>query len=252
MHFLFYALVLFYPFAYTNYRKLLLGNIELGFDDLMLVVLILFLAFKFAYRSMKYSYKIILLTPKQSVFALAAGVIFSLNILIISLFDDRSIGGWVQCTGFISALLVTVLMIRSYKTFTTTVTLFKFATFVLAVSAILSAYGLLNYEVLNTKPSLYRAYFGAKYSSTGLIQSRGGFGINLAFVLPFALQFIMIGGIDDAEKKTKNGFLWRSVHFVSHWLLFVVLIWATITSGSRSTWLMALVAISTFMIFHFS
>lgn len=251
MKYILYLLFILYPFAYTNYAKPRIGVIELGIDDLLLMLALPlgFLAIvnqKSTARSSS-RFKI----PPLATTAIIASAIYALNVLLVDALHRNSLSSSFQTLGGVIAFLLAAYALRSASSFRLSISLLKISALVLALSAILSAYGILNSGFFNVNYS-YRAFLGAKYASTGMVQSRGGYGINMAFILPFVAYGLMNSGSLPLTCKSKRSLIGRMPVQAIHLPLLFTLFFSVVITGSRSTWMMTAVVILFYMMFSFS
>ncbi len=233
---LYYVFVLFYPFAYANYPKPSIGPVEVNFGEFLLGIMILSVFFR---RRQSKPPEII----RMNMFAM---ILFSFGVLLACIVTGDQVSSWITTIGLVLMFLTTIMVINKESNLSIVIRLLKISAFVVAVSAILSAYNLYNFEhFYDVKLSVKRSILDSHYASTGLLRSRGGFGVNMAFILPFILHFLI--------EKRKVILLNPKIllEYVFNILLIITILFAVIISGSRSTWLMAIVVFSTFLLIYY-
>ena len=232
-HRLFFLLVLLYPFSYTNYTKPMIGPVEINIDE---VILLLIVAYTFVWRRRENQERLFRVNKQFT-------LLYSAGVLVSGLAVGDSAANWVTSMGYVLTFYATIYVIRSEDQFGTVIKLLKVSALIIAVSAVLSAYGIIDVDFLDIKTSVHRTVLDAKYASTGLIRSRGGFGVNMAFILPFILDALLT-----RRRKTSQLGVGGIPNSVYHVTLFCTIIYSIIVSASRSTWLMALVVVAVYLL----
>jgi hypothetical protein len=170
-------------------------------------------------------------------------VLFLAGVLVSSLAVAEPLT-WVYTTaGYAFAFIGTVALLRTERQLDTAIELLKIAALVLAVGTLLSAYGIVDSwgafgEFLNMREAPGAALLGTVNASSGFIQNRGGYGVNVAFILPFVLKPVV-----DFLRRRQGGV----GSFVFHTALLLLLLWSVVVTSSRSTWLMAVVVVATYL-----
>ena len=248
---LFSTLLLFYPLAYTGYAKLQLGILELNGDDILIILLIFSIGFSEIARTKTYGPDLFIKKkiPTKIKAAIACIILYLFGKIICKIIHGEPVVYISQTIGEVLAFVIAAMVLARYN-FTHYTTLFlKLSALLLSLSALLFSYGYLSPSLLNTKLS-YRAFLGANYASTGLVAARGGYGVNIAFILPFVLHSIFpFTTYRSTQKGVARSVLCRALNG----FLFLTLIWSVIITGSRSTWLMVLIVLGiyfTFLIFQ--
>ncbi|MDA8324627.1 MAG: O-antigen ligase family protein [Nitrospiraceae bacterium] len=238
---IFYFLTLFYPFAYTQFALTGSGGMELSIWNVLLVILLLFVLLRrFVLKDLfGTASDISFPAAVQANFLMVA--MFSVAVLLTSFLHGEGISFWVSSVSYALAFAAPLFLVDRPGIFSRTIRLFAGAALILSVSAILSSYGILNLKSLNMTPYGVRRFLGAEYSSTGLIQSRGGFGVNMAFILPFVYLSIA-KSIKRAAIRVRN-----VPEVVVRLSVPAVLGLSIILSGSRATWVMGIVVTILFL-----
>ncbi len=238
-----YAFYLAFPFAFTDYPKAKIGFVSIELEDLLLILIAVTTAIVYIGRWNNPEGR-----PgptrlgRQSRSAIGLMALLVLGLLVSCLAVGEPLIWVVSGVGFLIAYVSAVLLVRSMERFQWVIALLKIAALILAAGTLLSAYGFVDRlgalgDALNMRTGYAVPGLGAVYATSGFVQNRGGYGVNMAFVLPFVLLAVV------------EGFRGRSrrwFHGTLHLALAGVLLWSIAVTGSRSTWLMAVVVVFVF------
>ncbi len=228
---IFYFVALFYPFAYVSFAEHDLGGFTLNMGNILLTLLMVFTFLKWLVSESVFEGRPRNPRSRAVQLNVLLVLIFSAAVLLTSILHGEDVSYWVTSAGYALAFTAPVLLVDGPEVFSNLIGLFEIAAVVVAASAILSAFGIVSLENLHMKPSVYRHFLGAKYASTGLVEARGGFGINMAFVLPFIYL-----SIADKLKAMRTAPAGNAPRVAVYLALLSVLIFGIIISGSRATW----------------
>jgi O-antigen ligase len=171
-------------------------------------------------------------------------MLFSLGVFLSLLSVGETLTLWVKSVGSVLSFIIPILLIRNERDFLSAITFLKIAAFVLAVSAILCSFKMMQFEYFTPKVN-YRSPVEETLGSTGLMDSRGGFGAYMAMVLPFV--FLSLSSFFEERKKT---LLKHGIPFLVNLLLLMVILISIVLSGSRATWLMAITVTGLYIAFY--
>ncbi len=238
-----YVFLALYPFAFVHYPKPTIGPVTAGFDDLLLVGAMGVIGLQLAIRGRGLA-EMLGRLPRDVIYSIGLVLLFLAGVLVSSLAVAEPLT-WVYTTaGYAFAFFATVALVRTERQLDTSIGLLKLAALVLAVGTLLSAYGFVGRwgafgEFLNMREAPGAALLGTVNASSGFIQNRGGYGVNMAFILPFVLLPVV-----DYLRHRRGG-----VHsFLLHLGLLLLMLWSIIVTSSRSTWLMAVVVVTTYLL----
>ncbi len=221
--------IIWYPFTYLEY----FSAYGIRVDSILTAIVAAIAIVSFPMERLPSSQSLLAARSGRLIVNIGLMICFSTGVLGSSLFKGEELSRWIMSIGSVLSFIIPILLIKSEDDFQSVIAVLKVSAFILAMSGILSSFQLLHFEHFQPKYS-YDSPFSGIFGATGLMASRGGFGVFMAFVLPFVYL-----SLSTSLKNGKRGSFRELIALIGHLLLLVALLASILFSVSRATWLMA-------------